>query len=400
MCRTDHPLDPRDSLAWPFPDRRPARALRLLIEHLWLLALPTLVALYLLVVTATNSIDLSILAWPRLVQGLMAVALLVALGTGPYVLFRRRIDWIRYDLLLHREAAAALRDVQRWRRKHATESAAHRVSLVERACSHLRQALREGSPSRVHAHLNELEFALDAPRPVGRRGILREYLLSISAAVSLSLICKCFILAVYEVQSGSMLPALQYGDHIVISKWLRHLTWPWLRRGLLSRLGMPERGEVVLFAHPQNQSELLLGRVMAIPGDTIQICGGEINLNGQPLSREQLPGTCEYEDFTLTLPICPRGLVSCTAYRERNDRHEYLTLHHQGGGGRAATCNPAMTLAPGQIYVLGDNRDDGYFAGSVPLELLAGRAWIIFWSAGEKTSVRTERMFRRVADAP
>lgn len=393
-------LDPRHPLGWPFPDRRPPWLLRLLIRHLWLLAFPVLMALFVGVVLLSNSLDLSSLTAPRPTQGIMAIAVLVAFGSIPYFLFRRPIDWTRHDLLLHREASAALRDVALWRRRNAPHAPDATRALVENAASQLRQALREGAPSRILASLHELDVAIGSPNPIGKRSIVREYLQTILIAIVIAQLFRASIVDVYKVPSTAMLPALQHGEHVLVAKALYGLRVPRTRHRLLRSVFVPRRGDIVLFTASSAYDHFAVGRVMAVAGDTIERCSGTLRINHEVLPRAALHGTCEYEDITDAEPLGALRTVPCSAYQEQLERHRFWTLHPSGAGAFTNECEPAQTVPPEHVFILGDNRVVPYSGGLVDWARIEGPAWMIFWSAGAKTSVRSDRMFRRVHAAP
>lgn len=380
-----------------FPDRRPPRALRLFIEHLWIVAAPLYLGLFLSVVYATNHIDLSNLPSPRALQALAAAAILMALGAGPYFAFRSQIDWARHDLLLYREAIAALRDAKR--RLKGSRATGTARTAVEAAIADLEKAIESEPPSRVHLCLDEVDAALNTHLPSGKKGATREYTESIGVAVLIALFLRAFLVEAFKIPSGSMIPTLQVGDHIFVSKFLYGVRMPWTNLKLFKHTREPRRGEIIVFVYPQDPEKDFIKRIVAIPGDTVQVCGGQVLINSQPLRRELQPGTCEYDDFDEDRPMGSWRRVPCTSYREWNGSETYLTVHNQGGGSATQACGPATTIPAEHVFVMGDNRDnshDSRFWGPVHYDLIKGKAWFIWWSAGEKTSVRLNRMFDRI----
>ena len=212
----------------------------------------------------------------------------------------------------------------------------------------------------------------------------------------MALLCRAFLIDAYEVPSGAMLPLLQHGDHVLVIKIRYGFRLPWTQRKLLAQRWLPRRGDVVVFPDPQQPLSPAVGRVFALPGDRLQLCGGETRINGRPLPREPLSGRCEYEDYGASLPRGALHHTACTAYTERHAERSYVTLYQEGGGRPEGACGAERTVPPAHVYVQGDNRGEGYFAGSVPVDSLEGKAWILFWSAGEKTRIRTDRMFLSV----
>ncbi len=92
---------------------------------------------------------------------------------------------------------------------------------------------------------------------------------------------RSYVIEAFKVPSGSMIPALQVGDHVYVAKLAT----------------VPQRGEVVLFIHPKNPDQAFLKRIMGIGGDTVEFCGSQVRVNGKPLPREQINGSCSYDDY-------------------------------------------------------------------------------------------------------
>ena len=80
-----------------------------------------------------------------------------------------------------------------------------------------------------------------------------------------------FIARAYTVEGPSMLPTLVNGERLMVDK-------------ITYRFRPPRRGEIVVFRYPANPKESFIKRVIGVPSDTIQIYGGVVYINGQPLS--------------------------------------------------------------------------------------------------------------------
>ncbi len=243
----------REVLDWPFPDRRPHWLLRLLAANLWL---PTAIAwwfLYLAVVYVTNSLDLSTIPAPRTLQGLVALLMLRLIAAGPYARMRPWFDWLRHDRLLHQQAEAALRDINRLHssQAHPEESGHHRH--LHKASVRLRQALADRRPRLVLVSLSEIDRLVVAPRPLGSRGGLREYLISIAFAV---LVAQCVTAFWYDgcrVVSGTMLPTLQVHDQILVHKASYGIRLLFTNQRLFSSRRQPQPGDVIVFSTPASR---------------------------------------------------------------------------------------------------------------------------------------------------
>ena len=230
---------------------------------------------------------------------------------------------------------------------------------------------------------------------------LRFVLLLFVAALAL----RTFIVAPFSIPSGSMLPRLHIGDYLFVSKWsygYSRYSFPFGILGFQGRIfgGLPDRGDVVVFRYPGERNEDLVKRVIGLPGDTIEVRDGVVILNGQPLPRQRVA------DFTFPVtPNCPchapGGLPGRTIAGERGETlcamprfHETLPggasydVLDQLANGEADNFGP-VTVPDGNLFVMGDNRDDSSDSrfptaiggvGLLPVDHLLGRVLICFWS--------------------
>lgn len=187
-----------------------------------------------------------------------------------------------------------------------------------------------------------------------------------------------YVIESFRIPSGAMIPTLQVGDHLFVSKLA----------------GPPQRGETIVFMYPVDPDKAFIKRVIGVAGDTVQVCGGQALINGQPLRRVAQPGPCEYQDYDGERPSGAWHIVPCVAYREWNGSESYITIHNPGTGEWLQACTTPVTVPPGHVFVMGDNRDnshDSRYWGTVPPDLVKGKAWFISWSTGP-TGVRWERV--------
>lgn len=193
-----------------------------------------------------------------------------------------------------------------------------------------------------------------------------------------SLTGGCFIkthqIELFCIPSSGMAPTLQVGDYIMVNKTNQS----------------PHRGEIIVFVYPIDPDKDFIKRVIAVGGDTVQLCGGQVLLNGQPLRRVAQPGQCEYEDYDEDRRLWSR--VQCVAYREWNGSESYLTIHNQSTAEQSKECTTPVTIPTGHVFVLGDNRDnshDSRYWGTVPLDSFKGKASFIWWSKGLQGGLRS-----------
>jgi len=172
---------------------------------------------------------------------------------------------------------------------------------------------------------------------------------------------RWFLMEAFQMPSGSMIPTLQVGDHIFIKKG--H--------------GGIGRGDVVVFKFPPDPSVDYIKRVIAIGGDTVEVRGGVVSVNGAPLEQQPIDGPC-----TLPSDDAAPGAGDCKLFRETNAGHVYSIVRAPDS---PAMDQPETRVPPGAYFVVGDNRDNSYDScrwGPVREDLIKGKATLIWWSKG------------------
>lgn len=179
---------------------------------------------------------------------------------------------------------------------------------------------------------------------MNRPSVFREYLEAVLVAAIFALFSKAFLFEGFEIPSSSMEPNLLVGDHIFVNKFV-HAP----HRGPWAKV-LPYRdvasGEVVVFRAPREPERDLVKRAIALGGDGIAMQGKRVFLNGRPLD----------EPYTV--------------FRDPETYDLRDTME-------------TVTVAEGQLFALGDNRDrsqDSRYWGTAPLDLVRGRALLVYWS--------------------
>lgn len=190
--------------------------------------------------------------------------------------------------------------------------------------------------------------------------------------LGLPVLLRLFVIEAFKIPAGSMIPTLVVGDHIFVKKFAYSASHP------------PARGDIVVFTFPKDERKDFIKRIAAVGGDTIQVCDESVLLNGQKLRQTKAEGSCEYEDFDEERGEAQR--ISCTRYTEQNGEHSYDIV--QNGPDRLVKpgCTETFSVPAGHVFVLGDNRDNSYdsrFWGTVPVSLVKGEAWRVWWSGGK-----------------
>jgi len=184
--------------------------------------------------------------------------------------------------------------------------------------------------------LNELEE--QAPPPVSQPGVglrfirfLREVLATVLPALLIALLINVFVGQATRVEGQSMEPNLHTDQRLVVEK-------------VSYRFHGPQRFDIVVLKVPSQGDELLIKRVVGLPGETVEVRNGRVYVNDNPLNEPLAQGDT------------------------RPGRHG------------------AVTVPPLHVFVLGDNRNhsnDSRSFGPIPIDNIVGRAWLSYWPPEE-----------------
>lgn len=155
---------------------------------------------------------------------------------------------------------------------------------------------------------------------------LREILETILPAIFIAILINLFLAQPTRVHGQSMEPSLHTDQRLIVEKISYHLHGP-------------RRGDVVVFSMPQQSDELLIKRVIGLPGETVEIRSGKVYVNGAILDEP---------------------------YLEQETRGQF----------------GPVVVPPLHVFVLGDNRsfsNDSRAFDAVPIKDILGRAWFSYW---------------------
>jgi signal peptidase I len=227
-------------------------------------------------------------------------------------------------------------------------------------------------------------------------------------ALIIALIIRTFLFQPFNIPSGSMKETLLVGDYLFVSKYsygYSMYSMPFSPPLFTGRIfgSQPDRGDVVVFRLPKDDSTDYIKRVIGLPNDRIQMIQGLLHINGVPVKRERIEDYIETEESDRAIRVkrwretLPNGVT-------------YTTLDLQDNGFYDNT--QEYVVPPGQFFMMGDNRDNSTDSrvlsqvGYVPFQNLIGRAQIIFFSVGEGErawqiwrwpwSIRWNRLFKIV----
>ncbi len=190
--------------------------------------------------------------------------------------------------------------------------------------------------------------ALEARTPtVTEKPRWRQNVESIGLALLIALAVRSSVVQAFWVPSGSMLPTIQIGDHIFVNKLAYSVRLPLVGTELM-KVGDLHRGDVVVFVSPVDPSTDLIKRVVAVPGDTLEIRNKQLYVNGERISDPH----AHFVDST----IFPTG---------RRDNM------------------PPTQVPEGKFFAMGDNRDRSYdsrFWNFANVSDIKGKATFVYWS--------------------
>jgi len=201
-------------------------------------------------------------------------------------------------------------------------------------------------------------------------------------AVLIALVVRTVAYEPFNIPSGSMVPTLLVGDYLFVSKFSYGYSRYSLPFGLPLFSGRiffhsPERGDVVVFKLPTDNSTDYIKRVIGLPGDHIQMRNGILFLNGQPVPRRRIEDYLYQEGNGAVIPLAqyietlPNGV-----------QHRIIEMSDNG----PLDNTQEYVVPPGDYFMMGDNRDNSQDSrvlsavGYVPAENLIGKAQFIFFS--------------------
>ncbi|MBM3166388.1 MAG: signal peptidase I [Chloroflexi bacterium] len=169
---------------------------------------------------------------------------------------------------------------------------------------------------------------------VSKLKIFRDILAPVLVALAITVVFHTAI-ASFKVYGSSMYPSILPGEYIMVSKAAYFVR-------------QPQHGEVIVFHSPRDPQTDLIKRVIAVPGDTIEIKKGTVFVNSVALAEPYI-----------------------------SEPPKYDVAHQQ--------------IIDGHFFVLGDNRNnssDSHGGWTVPRQYIVGKAWVTYWPPQEWKTVK------------
>ena len=250
----------------------------------------------------------------------------------------------------------------------------------------------------------DAETAILAKKPPSETKDFMKFLVKLAVFV---FILRSFIFAPFNIPSESMLPRLYVGDYLLVSKWpygyskySMPFSLPLLPKRILATT--PKRGDVAVFKAPPTNDIDFIKRVIGLPGDMIQMKGGQLFLNGVAIPKKRVAD--------MVVPVTPNTHCFSAAFEETTSdgsrQCRYPRYRETLPGGKSYNVLDLISIAgdetevfsvpAGHLFMMGDNRDNSLDSrfdteadggiGIVPQENLVGRAWVSVFSTDGSAS--------------
>ena len=229
-------------------------------------------------------------------------------------------------------------------------------------------------------------------------------------ALAIALVLRVLLFQPFTIPSASMVPNLLEGDYVVVSKW----SYGWSKHSIPFSPPIipgrifgrePDRGDVIVFKLPRDNHTDFVKRLIGLPGDHIDLKGGQVFINGKPVKREPLGPIVIETDY---------GVRTVDQFRETLPNGKSFITNDFGPGGENDDVD-GFVVPEGHYFMMGDNRDNSLDSrvppelggvGYVPAANLEGKAQIVLlsWNKGASifkpwtwfTKARPSRFFHPV----
>ena len=173
------------------------------------------------------------------------------------------------------------------------------------------------------------------------RSSIVDFIEALAVALILALAIRAFLFQAFTIPSGSMLNTIQIGDYLLVNKFLYGVKIPFTDKYLF-RGRDPQRGDIIVFKFPGDESVDYIKRIVGVPGDVIEVKNKQLYRNGEPV------------------------------------QESYIRHTHPDFIGRLDNIGP-VTVPEDEYFVMGDNRNGSsdsrdYRLGTVDTRYVIGKA--------------------------
>ena len=252
------------------------------------------------------------------------------------------------------------------------------VSIIEQKVGNLERALSSQNYQDILKTTEDLEIASSDYLSKYKKSKLRQNIEALAFAIIFALIIRTFVFQPFKIPSGSMIPTLLVGDHLLVNKFVYGTKIPFTDIEIFP-IEEIKRGDVIVFTYPNNENDqsknglYYIKRVIGLPGDDIDLNDRKLVVNGEEVPLEYIG---DYSDA--------RNSEQFDEYKEDLFGEDHTVIFRKGKENtNRGSYIPVTKVPEGSVFVMGDNRDnsqDSRFWGFVPIENIAGKAFLIHWS--------------------
>ncbi|MFI5324000.1 MAG: signal peptidase I [Thermodesulfobacteriota bacterium] len=298
-----------------------------------------------------------------------------------------------------KRAKQSISQTQNLLNKNSSKISPESADVINKRIAALELALASGDTDDILRKNSDLEGTSGDYLSKFAKSKLRQNVEALVFAVALALLIRTFVFQPFKIPSGSMIPTLLVGDHLLVSKFIYGTKIPFTDK-VVFPIEKIKRGDVIVFTYPNTEHDpskngiYYIKRVVGIPGDSIDLDGRQLVINGKKVS---LTYTGSYVD--------ERNGEQFDEYNEDLLGHNHPVIFRKG---RESTNKgsfiPVSVVPEGYVFVMGDNRDnsqDSRFWGFIPEEKIVGKAFLIDWSWNSdnpdiQNKLRWKRLFSSV----
>jgi signal peptidase I len=295
------------------------------------------------------------------------------------------------------------------------------------AAAELMKDIGTRNPDNLREHLGKLSDAAEKHLKKYRTTSPADFVGGFVKALAVALLIRSVLVEPFKIPSGSMIPTLEIGDQIFVNKFIYGVRVPFLDKVPFVIVREPKKGDVIVFFN-RIVGKDFVKRIMATPGDHVEINGHQVRVNGH-----EVPSNVEAEGYRFwDQKPCEAGFFDCLPYWFTNKPGEPLWWHEEIGtlkrevvenkehyilNNKPDNTPRDVVVPPRSVFVMGDDRDNSAdsrygLAGPdqgtvafVPYDDIKGKATVVWLSLSHGglfdglfggSGIRGDRFFQSV----